>query len=48
MIKALNQLKNEDLGEKWVKYLCKTKNKSANYERVESLKKITNRNTYNR
>ena len=47
MLKALIDLKEENLNEKWIKYLCKTSNKNVNYERVDSLKKITNRNTYN-
>lgn len=47
MLDSIEILKRQDINEKWVKYLCQTKNKFINYERVDSLKKITNKNTYN-
>ena len=47
MLESLKELKEENISEKWIKYLCKTNNKIANYERIDSLKEINSKSTYN-
>ena len=47
MLKSLEQIKNIDLSQNWVKYLYNTKKKSVNFERIKSLKEINNKCTYN-
>lgn len=47
MIESIKQLKNIDLNEKWVNYLYNTNRKVVNYERIDSLKNISFKESYN-
>ena len=47
MLDSIIKLRKHDFNEKWVEYLFNTNKKSVNYERINSIREISNKNVYN-